>query len=245
MDPYRPQAPHQFSGALGGSLCPTALGSSAPGPPDYDRYGQFDSSFVYQQARRDPFPHLATFDSRASHQVRGSEHNSPSKTYIPGCLNVIADHLSRPNQPIPTEWSLQPEIVNRIFGFWGTPVVDMFATALNSHLSWFMSPIPEPRALAVDALSLAGLTGEVNVHVSSIPSAQQSHLEAPVHPGGRSNSHSTLVAESAVGSTPTSSLYGSPPVLSLPSRSSVPAGSEVCLGWKVIPSARMEALMRH
>ena len=48
--------------------------------------------------------------------------------HIPGCLNVIADHLSRPNQPIPTEWSLHPEIVKRIFRFWGTPEVDMFAT---------------------------------------------------------------------------------------------------------------------
>ena len=42
--------------------------------------GQFDSSFVYQQTRRDPFPHLVTFDSQAS-LVRGSEHNSLSKTY--------------------------------------------------------------------------------------------------------------------------------------------------------------------
>ena len=48
--------------------------------------------------------------------------------HIPGCLNVIADHLSRPNQPIPTEKSLHPEIVRRIFRVWGTPEVDMFAT---------------------------------------------------------------------------------------------------------------------
>ena len=73
--------------------------------------------------------------------------------HIPGCLNVIADHLSRPNQPIPTEWSLHPEIVKRIFIFWGMPEVDMFATLSNSHLPRFMSPVPEPRALAVDALS--------------------------------------------------------------------------------------------
>ena len=33
--------------------------------------------------------------------------------------------------------------------------------------------------------------------------------------------------------------------LVLLSRSSVPAGSEICLGRKVVPSARMEALMRH
>ena len=46
-------------------------------------------------------------------------------------------------------------------------------------------------------------------------------------------------------STPISSLCGTPPGLSLPSRSSVPAGSEVCLGRKVVPFARMEALMRH
>ena len=73
--------------------------------------------------------------------------------HIPGCLNMIADHLSRPNQPILTEWSLHPEIVKRIFRFWGTPEVDMFATLSNSHLPRFMSPVPEPRALAVDALS--------------------------------------------------------------------------------------------
>ena len=73
--------------------------------------------------------------------------------HIPGCLNMIADHLSRPNQPIPTEWSLHPEIVECIFKVWGTPEVDMFATLSNPHLPRFMSPIPEPRALAVDALS--------------------------------------------------------------------------------------------
>ena len=96
--------------------------------------------------------------------------------------------------------------------------------------------------LAVDALSH---DWEVNVHVSSIPSAQQSHSEAPVHPDGRGNSHSPLVAKSVMVSTPTSSLCGTPSSLSLPSRSSVPTGSKVCLGRKVVPSARMEALMRH
>ena len=66
--------------------------------------------------------------------------------HIPGFLNVIADHLSRPDQPIPTEWSLHPEIMTHIFRVWGTPEVDMFVTLSNSHLPWFMSPVPEPRA---------------------------------------------------------------------------------------------------
>ena len=148
LDPYRPQAPHQLFGAQGSFSCPTALGSNAPGPPDYDHYGQFDSSFIYQQTRGGPIPppgELLLWLEAQNIIVRAR--------HIPGCLNVIADHLSRPNQPILTEWSLQPEIVERIFRVWGTPEVNMFATLSNSHLPLFMSPIPEPRALAVDALS--------------------------------------------------------------------------------------------
>ena len=73
--------------------------------------------------------------------------------HIPGCLNVIADHLSWLNQPIITEWSLHRETVKRIFGMWGTPVVDMFATVHNTHPPQFMSPVPEPRAVVIDYLS--------------------------------------------------------------------------------------------
>ena len=189
LDPYRLQTPYQLSGAQGGSLCPKALGPSAPGPPGYDRYGQFDSSFVYQQARRDPLPHLVTVDSRAVPLVRGSEHNIPSKTY-----SRLSERDSRPpilSEPANTNRvESPPEIENRIFGLWGTPEVDIFATVSNSHLPWFMSPIPEPRALAVDALSQDWQGRSCNVQVSSTPSAQQTHSEAPVHPGGRGNSRS-------------------------------------------------------
>ena len=152
LDPYRPQAPYQLSGAQGGSLWPTALGPSAPGPPGYDRYGQCDSSFVYQQARRDPFPHLVTFDSRASPLVRGSDHNSPSEAY-----SRLSERDSRP--PISSESANIDRVVppprdrETYLRLWGTPEVDMFATVSNSHLSRFMSPILELRALAVDALS--------------------------------------------------------------------------------------------
>ena len=93
--------------------------------------------------------------------------------------------------------------------------------------------------------SVSGLAGEVNIHVSSIPPAQQSHSESQVHPDGRGDPHSPLVAESAGASYPTTSLCGTPSSFSLLSGSSVPAGSEVYLGRKVVPSARMKALMRH
>ena len=78
LDPCRLQAPYQLSAA---QSVISALQHWAPGPPGYDRHRQFDSSFIYQQARRDSFPHLASFDSRSFPLVRGSEHNSPGKAY--------------------------------------------------------------------------------------------------------------------------------------------------------------------
>ena len=93
--------------------------------------------------------------------------------------------------------------------------------------------------------SVSRLAGEVNVHVPPFSPAQQSHSETSIHAGGRGSSHSPLVAESIVVSTPATSLCGTPPGSPLPSGSSVPAGSEVCLRRKGIPSARMEAFMGH
>ena len=243
LDPYRPQAPYQLSGAQGGSLCPTALGPSAPGPPDYDRYGQFDSSSIYQQARRDPFPHLATFDSRASPLVRGLEHNSPSKTY-----SRLSECDSRP--PISSKSANidRVEPPRRDSQTYLRPLGDTRSRHVCDRVELPPSSVHVSNSGATShsgGCSVSGLAGEVNVHVSSIPSAQQGHSEAPIHPGGRGNSRSPLVAETVVVSTPTSSLCGTPPDHSLLSRSSVPAGSEVLLGRKVVPSACMEALMRH
>ena len=234
LDPYRPQAPYHLSGAQGGSLCPKALGPSV--------MIATDNSTVVSYINKQGGTHSPTLLRLTIKLLLWLEaQNILVARHIPGCLNVIADQLSRPNQPISTEWSLHPEIVKRIFGLWGTPEVDMFATVSNSHL-----PVSNSGATSANGgCSVSGLAGEVNVLVSSIPSAQKSHSEAPVHPGGRGNSHSPLVAETVVVSTPTSSLCETPLGLSLTWRSSVPAGSEVCLGRKVVPSARMEALMRH
>ena len=133
---------------------------------------------------------------------------------IPGSLNMKADQLSRPNQRITTGWSLHPQIVSRIFGFWGTPVVDMFGTGSNSRLHQFMSPIPQPRALAVDALSQDWQGRSMYMFppfpllskvIQKLRSTQVAEviLIAP------------LVAETVVVSTPTSSLCGPSAVLSI------------------------------
>ena len=150
------------------------------------------------------------FDSRASPLVRGSEHNSPSKTY-----SRLSEHDSRP--PISSESAntdrVEPPPQDR------EPQLRVLGDTRSRHVCDCVALPPSLVHVSNSGAtspsggcSVSGLAGEVNVNVSSIPSAQQSHSEALVHPGGRSNSYSPLVAETVVVSTPTSSLCGSPPV---------------------------------
>ena len=73
--------------------------------------------------------------------------------HIPGRLNVT-NKLSRLGQTIQTEWSLLPEVFQTICSRWHRPQIDLFATRFNNKLPQFMSPVPDPLATAVDALSL-------------------------------------------------------------------------------------------
>ena len=233
LDPYRPQAPHQLSGAQGGYLITCALQHWVPLLHGHQVMIAMDNStvvsYLYKQGGT-RFTSLLRLTVELFLWLESQDIIVRAR-HIPGCLNAIADHLSHPNQPIPTEWSLHPEMVKRIFRFWGTPEVDMFATLLNSHLPRFMSPVPEPRALTVDALSQDW--------------QGRSMYMFTVHSSGRGDPRSPLVAISTVVPTPTTSLCGTPVVSPIPSRSSVSAGPEVHLRRKVIPSACMEALMRH
>ena len=70
--------------------------------------------------------------------------------HIPGCLNVMADLLSRSNQVQSTEWSLHPQICQK----WFTPHGDLFATYLNHKRPMYVSPIPNPNAWDIDALNV-------------------------------------------------------------------------------------------
>jgi hypothetical protein len=81
-------------------------------------------------------------------------HSEIRARHIPGKRNVIADQLSRRHQILGGEWSLHPEIVRQLSSMWGVPQVDLFATRHNNKCPLFVSPVPDERAWAVDALSL-------------------------------------------------------------------------------------------
>ncbi len=62
-------------------------------------------------------------------------------TFIPGKLNAIADALSR-TAPIQSEWQLNPLIFQSLTRRWFLPQIDLFATADNTQLPLFASPLP-------------------------------------------------------------------------------------------------------
>ena len=243
LDPYRPPAPHHLPGAQGGYLRPTALGSSAAGPPGHDRHGQFDSGFIYQQAGRDSLHFPATSDCRAFPLVRVTRHNSPGETH-----SRLHERDSRP--PISSESVNTDRVVpaprdreTHLQGLGDTrsrhvcDTVELPPSSVHVSSSGAKSPS--------GGCSVSGLAGEVDVHVSTLSPAQQGRAEITVHSSGRGDPRSPLVAVSTVVPTLTTSLCGTPVDSPIPSRSSVPAGPEVRLRRKVVPSARMEALMRH
>ena len=180
-------------------ICPATLGPSAPGPPGYapgppgyDRYGLFDS-FLGQQTRRDTLSHLVTFNSRASPLVRGSERYSPSKTF-----SRLSERDSRP--PISSEAANSDRVVptprdssSYLQGLGDTRdrhvchSVELPPT--TAHVS--NSPIPDPRAIAVDALSQVwqGRSMLVIVHVSPHSPCSTEFLRRS-HSDGRDDSHS-------------------------------------------------------
>lgn len=74
--------------------------------------------------------------------------------HIRGKANVLADSLSRKNTIVQTEWTIHQATINGIFSLWGKPHIDLFATRLNRRLPIFVSPVPDPLAESVDALTL-------------------------------------------------------------------------------------------
>ena len=70
-----------------------------------------------------------------------------------GNSNVLADSLSRKLAPVNTEWELFQSVFQATTLQWGSPHVDLFATSLNYKLQVFVSPVPDPKTYAVDAMS--------------------------------------------------------------------------------------------
>ena len=74
--------------------------------------------------------------------------------HLPGRLNVLADRLSRSSRPLVAEWTLSLSVLYQVFQRFGLPTLDLFATRWNHRLPLYVSPVLDPAAFAVDAMSM-------------------------------------------------------------------------------------------
>ena len=115
---------------------------------------QHNSGCLYQQRRGDEvgLPMCPTVENPVLvHQGTGNSQG----TSHPRPAECDSSKLSRLGQTIQMEWSLHPEVFQTICSQWHQPQVDLFATRFNNKLPQFVSPVPDPQAWAVDALSLS------------------------------------------------------------------------------------------
>ena len=68
-----------------------------------------------------------------------------SARYIPGKNNVLADQLNYPDEVLPMEWSLLPQVFNAICEEFGHPRVDLFDLLANMKLPLYVSLVPDPK----------------------------------------------------------------------------------------------------
>ena len=76
-----------------------------------------------------------------------------SAVFIPGESNVVADFYSRcPTDN--TEWQLNPVVFKKLCEVFHTPVIDLFASAINKQTSKYVSWKLDPQAWAIDAFTI-------------------------------------------------------------------------------------------
>ncbi|XP_071153579.1 uncharacterized protein [Mytilus edulis] len=78
-----------------------------------------------------------------------------SVRHVPGSQNLLADALSRSRVPVNTEWEIHPSVFQEIILCRDRPHINLFATSLNHKLETYVSPIPDEKAWAVDAMTLS------------------------------------------------------------------------------------------
>ena len=110
-------------------------------------------SYIIKQ--RGTFPNLVYGSLEPSVVVSSIRGITLKVRHIPGIFNILADRLSRMLKPVPTKWCLNQTIASLVFSMMGYPNIDLFATRLNNRLPVYVSPIPDSKTLAIDALTIS------------------------------------------------------------------------------------------
>ena len=146
------QAMHNLPGTKDDLFGPKRVPRYLPGQHCSYSHRQQNSGCLYKQRRADgvgPSACPSMENTDLVYQQAGYS-QSPTHSRPAKC----GSKLSRLGQTIQTEWSLLPEVFQAIFNRWHQPQIDLFATRFNNKLAQYVSPVMDPQAWAVDALSL-------------------------------------------------------------------------------------------
>lgn len=109
------------------SICShTEAGNPVEGRACTSPVRKSDSGGLYPQRRRNALTEFSGFNVQVA-DADGPTELCLSAHYLPGRYNCIADHLSR-GRRLP-EWHLLLVATEQLFNRWGTPDVDLFASA--------------------------------------------------------------------------------------------------------------------
>ena len=137
---------HQCSRTQGSDACPQMLCSHRSQLPCIAVNGQYYCSSLSEQRRGGPVANTIFHGDRSIRLV----HEKTCVSLDQVCTRET-ECLSRLAFPERTDNST----LSQIFHLWEVPHIDLFATRMNNRLPIFISPFHDPRAWAVDAMSLS------------------------------------------------------------------------------------------
>ena len=147
------QATHKLSGAQGSFPSLKRVPRPLHRPDDSDSDGQHHSGSLHKQGRRHEVgptvcPTVEDLDLvfPETSNTKGPTHPRPPQRDSGQTIQAGSDHTDRVVPP--------SRNFSKNMSEWHLPQIDLFATRFNHKLPQFVSPVPDPLAVAVDALTL-------------------------------------------------------------------------------------------
>ena len=210
--PTRIQTPHQLAGIRSHSSGPTSLGPTMESSDSPGILRQQYRGGVHSETRRNSFQSSVSQDSRTLPITGSVPDNSHTHTSSrrQECHRrcSVSSQSAQPNGMASSTSNLKQTVLCL-----GDSLIDMFATAENKVTPIFVSPYPDDRAWAVDALSLSWDDLGLNLRLSPGSHSAQNDpedTEIPRH-HGHSDSISTPITTVASSIAPVEHASQDPP----------------------------------
>ena len=152
MDKNRSNTPHQHTRVRSHTQSHAPLAVETYGSDSPGCVRQLQCSVLHQQTGRNTVNTAVQADQEATPHVSGQPNSTPSMTH-PREIERLYRHSVMPFPD--TAWFLHPSVFRALTWEWGIPLLYLFALRWNHKLPLFVSPVPDPSAMAVDALSMS------------------------------------------------------------------------------------------